>query len=186
MNIKNFLKVDLTEYYNNSGINFPEATDANFTHFGASYPGEGLPMENEIIVESIPFLFPYSSIYNNIEFEKQKILLPLSKYKALYVLGSSDNGSFTEQIDLYNQGEFLTSCQLSLTDWVSNFPEYSEIEAYRCNCLVSNGRQVNSLQPVIWLQKVLLDQNNAFNEVRLPDNPCMHVFSITLEKVWGS
>lgn len=176
-----FIPVDLSIYYNNNGIKYSTEKSCNFTGFGSSFPGDQLPQGN-ININDIPFIFPSSqSQFNNIEFNKQKVSVPKNSHSGLHILGASDNGSFFESLHLYNDNFFEDSIILSLTEWVSISPKYNELEAFRCNYLCSLQGQVHTVKPVIWHQIIHLKRPTIFNSIMFPDNPCMHVFSLTLE-----
>lgn len=132
--------------------------------------------------ENIPFIFPCKEDghNNNIECYNNVINFQSGYYKSIYFLGSCDNGSFKEKINLiyeYVQDIFF----LPMTDWVAENPLFGELKAVNCTHVHSSQKDLFKLKPKIWMQRVKINPDNKLVKIRLPDNPCLHIFSITLE-----
>ncbi|KAF6569863.1 hypothetical protein JDW19_21495 [Paenibacillus polymyxa] len=178
-----YFTVDLSPYYNNIGCSYPNA-QGDFTGFGSSYPGEQFPQLDKHVfeVQSFPFiLFARERQPNNVEFFSQRIAVPQRVYNAMNVLGASDNGSFYEYITFYRLGEATAKYRLGLSDWIADSPRFEEKEGLRCTGLCRSDKMINTLNPVIWMQVIRFQSPLVFDEILLPDNMCMHMFSLTLE-----
>ncbi|MNI68736.1 hypothetical protein D3C73_1244460 [compost metagenome] len=175
--------MELNSHFNNIGFSYPDM-HGNFTGFGSSYPGDQLPCPDDYIVNvsGIPFfLYNVKGCSNNIEFAGQTIKVPPAKYSALHVLGSSDNGSFSEYLRFYLEGNPVGRYKLELSNWVAGVPAYHEQEAYRCTALCAGPKIIETVKPAVWQQTIRFLQPIALDELVLPDNMCMHLFSLTLE-----
>lgn len=176
--------IPLASSYNNKGFTYAEAP-GNFTTFGSSYPGSELTSREDgrEWIRGIPFLFPTrGQEFDNVEFASQKIIVPRCEYRAVFVLGAADNGSFSEDIRVTDGGVQKAEFKLSLSDWVAAEPIYGEYEAYRCSCIWSRKARIESIKPAIWMQSVHFEKPIVFDCIELPDNICMHVFSLTMER----
>lgn len=175
--------VELKSHFNNIGFSYPDIY-GNFTGFGSSYPGDQFPHreDNIVNVKGIPFfLYNAKGRSNNIEFAGQSVEVLPDMYSALHVLGSSDNGSFSEYLKFYLKKSPVGQYKLELSNWVAGVPAYNEHEAYRCSALCAGQQVIETVKPVLWLQSVRFRQPIVFDEISLPDNMCMHLFSLTFE-----
>lgn len=183
----NYYLVNLEEYYSNSGFSYlNKMGSANFTGSGSSYPAEQLPSSKEVItIHHVPFQFPSKEEgdFNNLEFYEQEIKVPNESYTYIHVLGAADNGSFLEPLTLRDQEGAVTEVMLGLTDWVDYDPKFNELKAFVCKGIHSAQLGcLEGMQSTIWYQKVAIPEGVMFNEIRLGDNPGMHIFSLTLER----
>ncbi|WP_028595944.1 hypothetical protein [Paenibacillus assamensis] len=180
-----YYKINLNSYYNNNAFTYEESSSkGDLTSFGSSYPAEYLPNEHEITVNGIPFIFPTKeNKFNNIELENQSIIVPDDSYSTIYILGSSENGSYKEYMELRQNNDLKSRNIFALTDWISNYPMFMEQVAFECGYVHTKDSSIHSLKPKIWIQTLHLDPATEFNTIRLPDNPCIHIFSLTLQKV---
>lgn len=181
-----YVKVDLSEYFNNCGISYVnDIQSGDLTGIGSSYPAEQLPDSNSNIeVDNVPFLFPKKEVgeKNNIEFNNQVISLPKGNYRNLFVLGAAENGSYIETLIIRNKN-ISQKIRLGLTDWLNETCEFNETIAYHCyGCHSTKAGIISTFEPKMWLQRIDLPENLLAEELSLPDNPGMHIFAITLEK----
>lgn len=183
-----YYSLPLYQYYNNKGFTYlteqSEQRIGNFTTFGSSYPGEELPDQTSVMIEQIPFLFPDAqSVVNNIELENQSLGVPHHRYTGMYVLGAADNGSYEEDIQYFSNHTLMSTVSLNLTNWTDEHSRYHEQVAFRCSGICTQkGSLLTSKPTTIWLQRLLFEHAIDIDTIVLPDNPCMHIFSITLQK----
>lgn len=180
-----YYPLPLSTYYNNNGFSYElEQRIGNFTTFGSSYPGDEIPKQTDVIIEEIPFLFPDAqSTFNNLELENQQLDIPADYYTAMFILGAADNGSYQEDIEYYLNDTLVEQTSLALTNWTDHMPKYQEQVVYRCSGIYTQkGALLTSKQTTIWLQTLSFEHPLHMNRIVLPDNPCMHIFSITLQK----
>lgn len=175
----------LSDDYNNNGFSYElEQRIGNFTTFGSSYPGDEIPDQTDLIIEGVPFLFPDAkSTFNNIELENQRLSIPENDYTAMFILGAADNGSYDEEIQYHFNNTLVYQMPLALTNWTDHMPKYNEKVVYRCSGIYTQqGALLTSKQTTIWLQTLVFEHPIHMNTIVLPDNPCMHLFAITLKK----
>lgn len=183
--MEQYYPLPLTHYYNNNGFSYDiEQRIGNFTTFGSSYPGDEIPDQSDLMIEDIPFIFPDAqATFNNIELENQRLSVPEHHYTAMSILGAADNGSYDEEIQYHLNDRLVYQMPLALTNWTDHMPKYNEKVVYRCSGIYTQkGALLTSKQTTIWLQTLLFDRPIHINTIVLPDNPCMHLFAITLKK----
>ncbi|WP_339298192.1 hypothetical protein MKY92_26365 [Paenibacillus sp. FSL R5-0623] len=183
-----YCPLPLEEHYNNNGFSYLDTNQiGNFTTFGSSYPGDELPDQENVQWRDVPFHFPLRrQAFNNIELDRQRIPVPLDLYSTLYILGAADNGSYHEFIDFERAGERMGRASLDLTNWTETSPHYNEEIMFQCSGMCTQkGILLTSKQPIIWFQQITLEEPISFDKILLPDNPCMHIFALTLGKEWN-
>lgn len=153
---------------------------------GSTFPAENLPSTgSRFSFNGVHFLFPSKERgdYNNLACSGQRLEVPPGRYKALQVIGASENGSFRGALQLaYKEGP--GEAELALTDWCqkASFGERAAFEA-ACRYTYSSdrGRVVREeVHPRLWLQKVALDPAKTLEGITLPYSRRMHVFAATL------
>ena len=190
-----YYPLPLDAHFNNDGISYhTDCTDGDFDGLGNTYPAEELPPSGKFTeLGDASLLFPDKSdgALNNIVLEGQQIEIPASYFNSLIVIGASDSGryaggGYTEPVHLlYQDGE--EEKELSLKDWLC-IPEQRPggQEALRCRCMhTPQGRSARSergypTHPTLWLEQIELDETRRIEQIRFADNPCMHVFALTL------
>jgi len=154
---------------------------------GSTFPAENLPATgSKFSFGDVNFLFPSKERgdLNNVACNGQRIELPPGRYKALHLVGTSENGSFRDTLALaYKEGPAET--ELALTDWCKA-AEHGERSAFEAPCRYtysSDQRRVvrEDVKPHLWLQKIALDPKKTLEAVSLPYSRRMHLFAATLE-----
>ncbi len=176
----NFRLIALTSHFNADAFSFD--TDRARGHFGLScYPAEEMPEPQKTFNSyEIPFIFPdVTRRQNNIESYCQKIVPPQEVYSSFFFLGACDNGSFLESIKVRDaKCEYVH--KVGLTDWCEN-PQYGERRAFEASHAHAAQNDIFSYRPQIWLQALTFASPTQIKEIELPDNPCFHVFALTLK-----
>ena len=190
-----YVMVPLEDHFNNMGISFSESCHCgDFDGLGNSFPAEELPTFGEKVeFNSTPFLFPYKSdgAPDNIVLEGQQIAVPPAQYQALAVLGASDSaryadGAFEDHIYFCSRDK-RQERRLRLKDWICIAEQRAGgREALRCPFMNTPSGQISRSErgyetlPTLWLEEIALDARDYLYSIILPDNPCMHIFSMTL------
>lgn len=178
-----FLIISLEDYYNADAISYD--TNRSDGAFGlTSYPAELLPESNEIVhVNHVPFKFPSKedTDLNNIECNKQEIRIAKDFYESMHFMAACDNGSFEETIELVYVDE-IVKAKLCISDWIEYAPLFGEVTAFTCNHLHASDRDLTDLVSRIWVQSIKIDSGKQLHGIKLPDNPCLHLFAITLQR----
>lgn len=184
---RKFQIIDLSPYFNNDGISYAlNRADGGFDTWGScTYPAEELPESNlKFICQGVEFLFPDKSDgqNNNLALEKQNIKVPAKSYEVINILGASEEGHFEEEITLEYSDGSLEKVSLGLSDWgrTYKFAKYKEKVGIRCSRLHGPKSDREDVKPTIWLQKIVLNSSKKLTHIRLVDNPCMHIFALTL------
>ena len=189
------LPVNLTELYDNDAISdVQDRADGNFDcpdHAadipGSTYPAENLPATGSVFsFNDIFYLFPshQPGAFNNLACSGQRIAVPPGRYKTLTIVGASENGSNRGPLALaYREGP--AEAELALTDWCQP-PKYGERVAFEADSRYTYSsefrrviRQIINVR--LFLQTVRLDEGKTLEELTLPYNRRMHIFSMTLD-----
>lgn len=187
-----FSLVNLSTHVNNTGIAGPDAASGGgLDGEGMAFPSEVMPPRGALVaVGGVPFLWPESAarVADNVILEGQRIQVPPGRYRALHVLGVSEGGSFEETLILHHGPGGLEEVDLGLTDCRPHWGrlKFGEQVAVRFKEMrfppgdthTSNGGEFCGL----WKQTLAVDDAGELVAVQLPDNPCMHVFAMTLEQ----
>ena len=193
--VRGQLPIDLEPLLDNDAVaDARDRADGNFdcpdhaAHVpGSTYPAENLPSTGSAFsFSNVHFLFPSKEQgdFNNVACAGQRIELPQGRYKALHVVGASENGSFRDTLELaYKEGP--GEAELALTDWcqAAGFGERTAFEADARYTYSSERNRVvrEAVKPRIWLQRIPLDPRKTLDAVVLPYSRRMHVFAATLE-----
>ena len=195
--VRGQVPISLEELFDNDAISgLRDRADGNFDcpdHAadipGSTFPAESLPSTGSAFsFGGVHFLFPSTEQgdYNNLACAGQGIEVPPGRYRALHVVGTSENGSFRDTLQLaYKEGP--AEAELALTDWCqpASFGERTAFEA-GCRYTYSSDRGSvvrEAIKPRIWLVTIRLDAGKTLESLTLPYNRRMHLFAATLEAV---
>ena len=179
--------IELKDYYNNDGISDnTEWKDGDFDGKGVCYPVELLPVgkgnnPKECSYYDLKFKFPGADKgkNNNVILKGQVISVPQPENCVyLFILGASAGGNLQEETIIKYADGTEEKVILGLSDWCGG-AAYGEKPA-----IIANHRHCRGgdcLPPAtIWLQKIQLNKDKKFSAVVFPQNPQMHIFSMTL------
>jgi len=178
-----YIKMDISGVYNNDGI-APEvkANDGNFDYKGFNYTASMWPDAGETKILGIPFTLPdkEDGRNNNIACNGQEIEVPEGRYASIFLLCSATKDKAEEEVKLKFKDGSISSAQLNVTFW-NQEPQYNEKKALEfCHNMSPAGLQY--LFTYIFLQKIPAGNSKVLMSIILPDEPNIHIFSITLEK----
>ena len=154
---------------------------------GSTYPAEVLPATGSVFsFNKVHFLFPSKEQgdFNNVACAGQRLEIPPGRYKALHIIGASENGSFRSGLLLaYKEGP--AEAELALTDWCQE-PGFGERTAFEADARYTYSSERNrvvreAVKPRLWLQAIQLDPKKTLESVVLPYARRMHIFAATLE-----
>ena len=187
--------VDLSRYFNNDGISFEtEVEDGDFDGLGNTYPAEKLPASTQLTTLcGTPMLFPdkCNGVFNNVVLEAQQIVVSSGSYATLAVIGAADSGRYADggyqDLIVFSYRDVEERATLSLKDWICiEEQRRGGREALRCPYMHSpTGRcglseRGYETYPTLWYEEIEIDASKTLERIHLPDNPCMHIFSMTL------
>ncbi len=187
-----YVMLDLTAYFNNDGISCDaDRTDGDFTGLGNTYPEEDLPASNSVLVcDGVVFRFPdkKDGLNNNICLEGQCIPVPEDRYDGLCLLGASSGFSVEDSVrfrlaDGRCENEFL-----GLSSWrLCHSLKYGERVAIKCSGYHFPSQHVYTdridVDYGIWMQVIPIRSLGLVTYIEFPDNPDLHIFSITMRRV---
>ena len=193
--VKGQVPLKLEALFDNDAIGDAQRrSDGNFDcpDHAADIPGSVFPAENlpatgsKFSFDNVSFLFPSKEKgdFNNVSCNGQRIEVPPGRYKALHVVGTSENGSFRDTLSLaYKEGP--ADAELALKDWCQK-PGEGDRAAFAAACRYTWSSEKRSMvreetAPHIWLQRIALDPKKTLESLALPYNRRMHVFAATLE-----
>lgn len=190
-----YVMVPLEDHFNNTGISFSESCHlGDFDDLGNSFPAEELPaFGTKVEFNGTPFLFPHKNdgAPDNMALEGQQLVVPNAKYQTLTVLGASDSaryadGAFEDYIYFCSRDK-RQARRLCLKDWICIAEQRAGgREALRCpfmntpNGQISRSEKGYDTLPTLWLEEIALDTRDCLFSIIFPDNPCMHIFAMTL------
>ena len=187
--------VDLSRYFNNDGISFEaDIEDGDFDGLGNTYPAEKLPASTQLTTLcGTPMLFPdkCDGAFNNVVLEAQQIVVSAGNYSTLAVIGAADSGRYADggyqDLIVFSYRDVEERATLSLKDWICiEEQRRGGREALRCPYMHSpTGRCTLSERgyetyPTLWYEEIEIDASKTLERIHLPDNLCMHIFSMTL------
>ncbi len=179
-----FYLVDLGSAANNKGIS-SRATlaDGGFNVWGNSYPSEEMPA-GEAIVEfgDFPFRFPgrQTRCADNVVCTGQRISFEEGIFCGMSVLGAAERRSANVMTFVADTGA-CRAVPLCLSDWWPGARSHFRNRlALRSSCLHYPRHIQTNMSPAIWVHSVAFASIRAGVAV-LPDNPALHIFSLTLE-----
>lgn len=194
MDLSNFHIVDLSSHFNNDGISRDgNRKNGNFDSWGKTFPYEELPSSLSLFESnSIYFLFPEKKdgLPNNMTLMNQLILVEENNYSTLHLLATSENGSFIERINFQYQN-FYQEIECLIDDFfLFGNLEMKNLVGIQCShyhivdndCSIYSELQPWKVFPTIWHIKVPLRKDQVLINFSFLTNPCVHVFSMTLEK----
>lgn len=185
-----FICLDIASCFNNTGFSFDSnRAGGDFDSYGQTFPAEELPASNEVFVSGdVPFLFPekMSGPGDNISLAGQRISTPVGCFAWAHFLGASEGGSFKDQIT-FDYGPFSVKSEIGFTDYFESESVFGDLGSVICSHYHtaagnSVGNYDSEIHPVIWQQKLRTNELKPLRSILLGDNPCIHIFSITLEK----
>lgn len=187
-----FVTLDLAAHFNNDGISSDaDRTDGDFTGAGNTYPEEDLPPSNSVVVcEGVPFRFPDKGdgLNNNVSLEGQRIPVPEGRYDTLYFLGASGGYSMEDTIRFAFANDFTELATFGLSSWrLCHSLKYGERVAIQCSGYHFPSQHVYTdridVDYGIWMQRILICNDGVLESIEFPDNPDLHVFSMTLRRM---
>ena len=183
--------LNLESFFNNDGISTSKnRTDGDFTGAGNTYPAEDLPPSNSRFeCENIPFIFPDKSDgrNNNIALDGQHVPVPEGNFEAIYLLGASDSASLEDTVSLVFADDSRETVFLGLSSWrLCHNLKYGERVAVKCRGYHFPSRHVHTTQIGVdygmWMQRLPVRRPGTLCTIEFPDNPNMHIFSLTLHR----
>lgn len=180
---------DLTPYFNWKIVNWPPLDmNIRMDQSFSSLPGPILPNGAPVELNRVSFRFPVTDAGREdvVCCEEQTILFdPADGYGRLSVLGLAVNGSFSEEMTVAYKDGSTEQKRLYLLDWYDHdkFPNNEYPFGEQLAILMPYHHRQDILMEqstAIWQYAVSLRRDQPVQSIRLPDNPFMYIFAVTL------
>ena len=186
-----FVQVPLDGLFNNDAIaSEVDPLDGNFdipeAMSGDTYPWAGMPRGGSPFAPSrlkgVTFRFPdYSDgKKNNVACAGQKIDLGPASYRVIYILGASEKDSQVSTLTLLTRAGEKT-VPFRLTDWCQPV-KFGELPVLKWDHRIDFRGKREETACAMFVQTIRLDAPTRLEGLRLPQNPRVHIFALTLEK----
>ncbi len=176
--------VDLTANFDTTGITAADALgDGAFNIWSNTFPADELPAAGSVVpVHGIPFRFPAKDPRgrDNLRCARQLIEVPVGRYDWIQFLAAAERRT-EDEVQLH-YGDGATDPEwLRVSDfWPQTASRFGERAAFRCRNLHYPRHVQRDMGPAIWRQRVPVPRESELAAVRLPDNPAIHIFAMTL------
>jgi hypothetical protein len=176
--------VDLSDYFDNDGISWPDrSANRAFNIWSNTYPAGELPESGGLVeISGIWFRFPDTSdgAPDNLRCGRQLIVVPPERYDWIYLLAAAERRSEDWAFLHYADGT-VDPEWLRVSDFWPETPAFfGEQAAFRCTCLHYPRHVQHAMGPTIWRERVPVPREQDLVAIRLPDNPAIHLFAMTL------
>lgn len=175
--------VDLDPYADNTGITTAERTAAGgFNIWGNTYPADQLPAAGPVRVDGIPFRFPPAAPGrpDNVRCAGQFVDLPAGRYDWIQLLAAAERRT-EDPLWLHYADGTVDPEWLRVSDfWPQTAARFGETPAFQCTRMHYPRHVDDKFGPSIWRQRVPVPRSTPLRAVRLPDNPAIHLFAMTL------
>lgn len=151
---------------------------------GWDFPAEELPESNlDFIYNKTKFMFgdKTDGKVNNIECSGQRLAILLASHSNLYILASSHDGSSSGDLVLIYDDNSKETITITISDWWGAMPMFGEELTIKCTHHHERNAIDNPPGAGIYLRKIILAPGKNIKEIILPNEPKLHIFSITLE-----
>lgn len=180
-----FEQVSLTEQFNNTSRTDTHALGKGaFNIWRNTFPSGELPEPGgTVIVGGVPFAFPglRGDGADNVRCTGQLIDIGAhGHYDWIYLLVAAERRT-EDPVLLHFASGIVDQEWLRVSDfWPDASAHFGELLAYQCSVLHYPRHTQERMPPTIWRQRVPVARAAELVALRLPDNPAIHVFAMTL------
>ncbi|MFE4570379.1 hypothetical protein [Paenibacillus chitinolyticus] len=182
MNHRMFTCLDLRPCLNNCGT-----TGSHNYHEGylssarASFPEESFPFDTPFEFKQIPFVLFKRHAFDNIVTEGQSIEFPRQRVTKIHLLGTSSDANMADYVYLMLDEREVSKQKILLSHFISEVPFPRNECVIETSCLHTMDGPLTHRSARLWYDGIELDRPVEMNRITFEDNPCMHVFGLTLE-----
>jgi hypothetical protein len=152
--------------------------------WGNSLPAHSLPT-GEVLVHDIPFLFSGAGVAaDNVRCEGQTLPLASAATDWLHLLAVSERRT-EDVVQLHYTDGACDPEWLRVSDLWPARPRFGELLAFRSPGMHYPHHHQSGVDGQIWLTRIPVPRRTPLAAVRLPDNPAIHVFAMTLQLAPG-
>lgn len=177
--------VDVTGHFDTTGITAPNALDTGaFNVWSNTFPADELPPAGgKVSVHGLPFDFPATDPAgrDNLRCARQLIEVPAGRYDWIHILAAAERHTEDQVLLSYADGA-IDPEWLRVSDfWPETASRFGESAAFTCSALHYPRHIQRNMGPAIWRQRIAVPRESDLTAIRLPDNPAIHIFAMTLQ-----
>lgn len=177
--------VDVTGHFGCTGIVAPNALDTGaFNVWSNTFPADELPPAGgEVRVHGLPFAFPATDAagHDHLRCARQLIEVPAGRYDWIHILAAAERHTEDQVLLSYVDGT-IDPEWLRVSDfWPETASRFGESAAFTCSALQYPRHIQHNMPPTIWRQRIAVPRESDLAGIRLPDNPAIHIFAMTLQ-----
>ncbi len=174
--------LELSAYFNNDGISYEDdPLDGDLNFAWQSLPAEQLPESGEVVhFQNIWFLFPSKEDgrLNNVAAFNQRIHVPHDNYHDIFLLATATNGPQSETALLEYTDGSVQEVALAVSAGSSR-PSNAEHVLLSTDYLHGSVGRIEGATN-LFVVTIPVDSERILRSVVLPENPNIHIFSLTL------
>jgi len=175
--------VNLAAHRNNTGITASDGLSTGaFNIWGNTFPAEEVPPGGRVLVDDVPFEFPAAGLGmpDNVRCAAQLVRVPHGHYERIHVLAAAERRTEDLVLLIHTDGT-ASVVWLRVSDfWPQTPARFGERPAFVCSRLHYPHHVELKMGPVLWHQQVPIPVADDVCAIRLPDNPAIHIFALTL------
>ncbi|MER0240489.1 hypothetical protein AAHZ94_00295 [Streptomyces sp. HSW2009] len=176
--------IDLRPHFDNRGITGPdELAKGEFNIWSNSFPADELPPPGgHTDVGGLPFLFPAprEDGADNLRCAGQYVELPPGRHDWIYLLAAAERRS-EDAVHLHYASGAVDPEWLRVSDfWAETPAHFGESAGLTCTVLHYPRHVQQRMGPSVWRTRVPVPREEDLTAIRLPDNPAIHLFALSL------
>ena len=175
---------DLGGLFNNVGTTTRgRLGDGAFNIWSNTFPAEEFPPPGVVFrVGRIPFrLGPVGNgAPDNLRCAGQVITVPPGRYDWVYLLAAAERRTEDEAALHYRDGSVDPEWLRASDFWPQTSSRFGHRPAITCSVLHYPRHGQPGMRPTLWRSRMPVTREEDLIAIRMPDNPAVHVFAITL------
>ncbi|PTA46528.1 hypothetical protein [Micromonospora sp. RP3T] len=176
--------LDLTDHLDSTGFTRPDATDAGALNiWGNTFATGDLPAGHpHWLVDGVPFRTAEAGGPDHLRCRGQYLEVPIGRYDWLHLLATAERRT-EDPVLLHFADGAVDPEWLRVSDlWPGGQAHFGEAPALRGSRLHYPRHVQADMRPTLWAQRVAVPRRAPLVGLRLPENPALHVFAVTLER----
>lgn len=176
--------VELADHFDNRGLSTAATkSEGSFNVWSNTFPADQLPASgSEVTADGTRFLFPATGAggTDNLRCAGQLVEVPRGRYDWIHLLAAAERRS-EDFVYLHFADGSADPEWLRVSDfWPESRSRFGEQVAFTCTVLHYPRHVQPNMPTMIWRPRVPVPRDADLTAVRLPDNPAIHIFAMTL------
>ncbi len=175
--------VDLSGDYNHDGTaTVTASTEGNFDGGGWSYDAALLPPAGPATLSGVAYDVPdpNGTAKNFVQATGQTLLLPADRYNALHLVGAAHGGDVSSELTVSYADGTTGQLPVTLTDWAAGSGHGGNTVAINMPHRIKAGAGEDGPAVQLFAATVPIDAGRTVTSLRLPNNPGMELYALTL------